>query len=282
MTKLPGESLSDVAAGLSSDDSIRLARELAGYVTMWRHLVVAQRHCGNLRFRKDYTNAVPAIRLDGSAVQSPLDLVIRGIVGEAIVLPGEIDTLHDYYKVKLQDKLRQLASNDVYARNRFLHPSVKTFMSNILPTLDLLSRAVRDDFIFTHYDLSPRNILVSGSPYRITGIVDFEFAGFFSELEEFLNDSVGNKGNWPEDSYNAYLEQLEQSGVHTPAGGIPKAVWEQAYCLEELLQNIAPWWLPGEHAGTTLDAELDRCGTIVQTMLSKLSEPKTVHESGSG
>ncbi|KAF5547556.1 kinase-like domain-containing protein [Fusarium phyllophilum] len=118
------------------------------------------------------------------------------------------------------------------------------FCQDGLPALKTLNTK-DDSFVFTHYDLSPRNILVSGQPPQIIGIVDFEFSGFFPPLDEFLNDCIANNGDWPKDMYEAYLKRLESNGISTPLEGIKNDHWEQMALLEELVQKIAPWWLPG-------------------------------------
>ncbi|KAK9418672.1 putative Aminoglycoside phosphotransferase domain-containing protein [Seiridium unicorne] len=98
-----------------------------------------------------------------------------------------------------------------------------------------------DGFVFTHYDLSLRNVLTSGTPAHITGIVVPEFAGFMSPIEEFLNDHVNNDGDWLKPVYNAYLERLENNGIATLMHGITEEHWQQALWLEQFIHNITPW-----------------------------------------
>ncbi|RBR06804.1 uncharacterized protein FIESC28_10920 [Fusarium coffeatum] len=129
-----------------------------------------------------------------------------------------------------------------------------------------------DDFVFTHYNLSPRNVLVSGSPPQITGIVDFEFAGFFPALDEFLNDYIENSNDWSEDVYEVYLKRLEENSVPTPLKGIAKDGWEQVYLLQQVVQNIAPWYLPGKYTGEGLEQELAKSRVLVEEILEKLSQ----------
>jgi len=58
---------------------------------------------------------------------------------------------------------------------------------------------------FTHYDFSPRNILVSeGSPPLVTSVLDFEFAGFFPNEDQFTNNAIANNQDWPEAAYRVF------------------------------------------------------------------------------
>ncbi|PTB41733.1 uncharacterized protein TrAFT101_009653 [Trichoderma asperellum] len=91
---------------------------------------------------------------------------------------------------------------------------------------DTQSAIPMDTFQFTHYDLFPRNILVTGSPPRITGIVDWEFPGFFPPVDEFLDDWLDG-GDWPKEFYVAYLKRLEENGVATPAKSVRGDGWQK-------------------------------------------------------
>jgi aminoglycoside phosphotransferase (APT) family kinase protein len=73
---------------------------------------------------------------------------------------------------------------------------------------------------FTHHDFSPGNILVSeSSPLLVTGILDFESAGFFPN-EESTNNAIAYSDDWPEAVYRVFLEELEGLGERTPLRGI--------------------------------------------------------------
>ena len=140
------------------------------------------------------------------------------------------------------------------------------------------------EFLFTHYDLSPRNTLVSFpdsttsttctctshvSP-KITGIIDFEFAGFFPPSHEFVNDYVDNGGDWPEQVYSSYLARLEELGVPTPRRGIDERLWKLEHQLGILLDNIAPWWLPGGMDGDAVEAKLLECRGVAEGCVREL------------
>src|SRR5271155_2008118 len=100
-------------------------------------------------------------------------------------------------------------------------PVVREFAEKTLLGLSLFSSDRPTAMTFTHYDFSPCNILVSeGSPPLITGILDFEFADFFPNKEEFTNNAIANDQDWPEAAYRAFLEELEKLGERTPLRGI--------------------------------------------------------------
>jgi phosphotransferase family enzyme len=125
-------------------------------------------------------------------------------------------------------------------------------------------------FVFTHGDLFPRNILVSGNPPRITGIVDYEFSGFFPKTEEFVNEFVGGAGNWPKWFTAAYHEKLESLGVATPLKGIDHKVWARIIALDRLIAHIAPWWLAGQRSEGVLRDALKDADEVVRRKISEL------------
>ncbi|KAF4422132.1 kinase-like domain [Fusarium acutatum] len=253
MTRVLGKPI-DLSA-LSNDDKFHLATQLADYVTNWRRNVPPQSFAGNISFHQMYCQ--PEIKIPSSNSANEMQFLIRGMLGEELHCQDGIASLAEYYKLRIKNKMGTLVTNKTFAPNRDLIQPLETFIQQGLPALRALN--TRDDsFVFTHYDLSPRNILVSGQPPQITGIVDFEFSGFFPPLDEFLNDCIANNGDWPKDMYEAYLKRLECNGIPTPLGGIEKDYWEEMALLEELVEKIAPWWLPGEFHGEQLEQELNK------------------------
>ena len=166
MTRVPGEPID--LSQYSNEILADLAVQLADHVADWRHNIPSQMHGGSLRFQDDeYKILRPDITLTyPKKVRS--NLVIRGILGEGISCLDPITTVADYYKVLIEYKLTTLETNETFAPNRILVAPVQKFMREILPAMDMGA----DTFVFTHYDLSPRNVLVSGSPPQITGIVN--------------------------------------------------------------------------------------------------------------
>ncbi|KAM0545799.1 hypothetical protein ACHAPJ_011125 [Fusarium lateritium] len=253
-----------------------LAVQLADHVTNWRKNIPAQINGGNLRFQQDeYKDAKPDIALTDSGGSRDANLVIRGVLGDGLERFAAIPTIEEFYRTRMEHKLNTLETDETFVPNRSLIATVRKFIHEVLPTLSSLDTKA-DGFIFTHFDLSPRNVLISGNPTQITGIVDFEFSGFFPSLYEYLNDYIENSDDWPKDIYEVYLKRLEENGVPTPLKSIDKEHWELNYLLEELVQGIAPWYLPGEFQGKELEEELDKAKALVTKTLEKLSRKEAV------
>lgn len=193
MTRASGKPVDLVS--ISSKTKTSLATGLADIVTNWRQNVPLQMHGGNLRFLEgDYKDSRPDITLPNAARATTDNLVIRGMLGDGLQQLEGIRTIANYYKIRLENKLRTLKTNNIFAPNRDIAAPIRSFIEDVLPSMAILKTGP-DVFLFTHFDLSPRNVLVSGTPPQITGIVDFEFSGFFPPLDGFLNDIVGNNGD---------------------------------------------------------------------------------------
>ncbi|PNY22501.1 Uncharacterized protein TCAP_07118 [Tolypocladium capitatum] len=271
MTRVMGDPIA--SANMDEATMKELAGQLGDIVTSWRRNIPAQPHCGNIRLPHDGVEAGDIPTVTSSALE------IRGVLQEGIDVAEPITNANDYYRIKLTDKLRELETSHTYTPNRSLAAPIRAFVAEKLPHLQLTGPSVNegtspDQHIFTHYDLSPRNVLVSGQPPRITGLVDFEFAGFFPPVEEFLNDYIGNAGDWPQAFYNAYLERLEQNCIATPLKSFDADTWNLNCWLETLLGCIAPWELPGSHKGAALEAKLRDAEADARRMLEKLNSPE--------
>ncbi|KAJ6781474.1 hypothetical protein PWT90_02678 [Aphanocladium album] len=275
MTRMPGRPLSTC----EFDDATRMdiMRQLAAITASWRTNLPAQKYIGNIQFRRTIHDSEPDFTISKNSGPQPQDLVVRGILVDALRITTPIDSVVQQYTLKLERKLEDLETSSFYVKNRHLAPEIRRFVKDTLPHLGgimPMPQQTSNAFLFTHYDLSPRNILVTGSPPKISGVVDFEFAGFFSPVEEFLNDAVGNEGDWPENLYNEYLADLERKGIATPASGISKSTWNTAYCLERVADNVAPWWLPGPYSGADLADRFAKCAAELEDNLEKLQLAK--------
>ncbi|KAF5987231.1 kinase-like domain-containing protein [Fusarium coicis] len=253
MTRVPGNPIN--LSTLGNDDKLHLATQLADQVANWRRNVPPQNFAGNISFHR--MGCQPDIKVPSSNRDIEMQFLIRGMLGEELHCQDGIASVAEYYKLRIENKMKTLETNETFAPNRHLVQPLQDFIRQVLLTLSSLNTK-DDSFVFTHYDLSPRNILVSGEPPQITGIVDFEFSGFFPPLDEFLNDCIANNGDWPKDMYEVYLKRLGSNGVPTPLAGIKKDHWEQMALLEELVEKIAPWWLPGRFRGEQLKQELNK------------------------
>jgi len=261
MTRMPGETLSTLELGVAALREVGM--NVAVLVGTWRQAIPHQGCCGNILLSDI-----------GELEASSMRMTVRGMITEEIPTTAAMTTDLQYYEMRLREMVWRLESKDYLKPNQHTAVLINSFITTILPRLQLLIHPVTDNsFVFTHYDLSPRNILVTTSPdatVRISGIIDFEFAGFFPPLDEFVNDYVDNGGDWPAPAYEAYLARLAELGVATPANGTPVKAWEQAHWLGQMLENIAPWWLPGGFVGEDLEKELGKAEGIVRAMLQKL------------
>ncbi|CAI6067189.1 unnamed protein product [Clonostachys chloroleuca] len=88
--------------------------------------------------------------------------------------------------------------------------------------------------LFTHSDLNPRNILVDriaaqGGGYRwiVTGIVDWEFAGYYPEYWEYTK-AMFEGFRWPR-RYNEFVKStFQQLGDYSAEMDVEKRSWENA------------------------------------------------------
>ncbi|TQV98419.1 Protein kinase-like domain [Cordyceps javanica] len=275
MSRLPGQPLS--ACDLDESTRLNIMSQLAGIAANWRTKIPPQKHLGNIQFHDQVHASAPDFTITNNSGPEPHNLVIRGILVDELRITTPITSVTQQYTLKIEQKLRQLEGSEEYSQNRHLASEIRRFITARLPRLCGSMPEPQSEsgsFVFTHYDLSPRNILIAGSPPEISGIVDFEFAGFFRPVEEFLNDAVGNEGDWPDHLYKQYLAELEARGIATPAAGISASVWETARCLERVADNVAPWWLPGRYSGAALDEQFAKSAAELQENLKQLSEAK--------
>lgn len=236
MTRLPGAPLSTL--NLEADKLKVVGEQLADIVYRWRESPPAWASAGNLECEISHGNDQDLNSLEVAGLRIASSSYMPGF-GVKVVEP--ILSQLQYYQVKLEARLQKLQELDILAGNRHLIAPVREFIATQLPQLGISNG--KSDFFFTHYDLSPRNVLVSEDHMKITGVIDFEFSGYFPELDEFVNDSVGNEGDWSDIFYEAYLSGLEGRGIKTPRKGIKSQYWREATWLSRLEDNIAPWWL---------------------------------------
>lgn len=269
-TKVPGTTVS--VSDLNDESCRVLGRQLADIVSDWRHNIPSQPRCGNIKLPPQDESK----EMEGKATKD--SLIIQGIVMDNFEPPEPVQTVNTYQKLRLGEKMRELATTDTYAPNRHLLPILQKFIDNDLPKMKLaMPPAVYQSggtFVFTHYDLAPRNVLVSGQPPTITGMVDFEFAGFFHPMEEFLNDCIDNRADWPATLYTAYQERLEEKGIATPIGSMDQEIWNRNYWLEMVVNYVAPWWLPGRHKAEGLADQLKKAETVVLNGLANASRER--------
>ncbi|MCJ1268817.1 hypothetical protein MMC22_008705 [Lobaria immixta] len=260
MTKLPGKPLASIK--LSEDDMSGLMSDLATILTSLRTKVDTNGLIGNLvHVANDPQREAPESYLD-------------------------------YYRAILEDRISIMETDPRYQQNKPLSTKVKAFIINSLPHLPIFADPQVTTSVLTHADLSTSNILVSPGPntppgdkpaLRISGLVDWEFSGFFSPFDEFLAASEEIFDNYQSVSDLAQssvdpsrslpkllLQHLHSLGVSTPVTGAVKRHWHTATRLHQLQENLAPWWLREESQGESLNQELHDAAEKVKAALVDL------------
>ena len=256
LTKVPGRTLceadfSDLSAG-------SLMKQIAGCLAAWRSGIPGSFDVGNCDMVSDEQSTTPLVSIISNAKLLLCDK-------RPSAFPR---TRLDYYKARLENEVDRLKQDDIFKSSRAtLSEPLSDFFKDKLPQLELMKESGAP-FIFTHYDLSPRNILVAeGLPLTLTGIVDFEFAGFFPAEEEFTNLSITNKGDWPEELEKWLYGELDFIFSVTKESlpqGLP---FTQACSIIEMVNNIAPWWLLGrEKSAETEDELTDSRNKVLESM----------------
>ncbi|KAK3113138.1 hypothetical protein LTR53_009847, partial [Teratosphaeriaceae sp. CCFEE 6253] len=191
-----------------------------------------------------------------------------------------LSTPFSYSRYRILDQLAKLEANENLAPNREeLLVLVGDFVTDSLPNT-YLGRAKDIASVFTHNDLSPRNILVTQTG-QVTGVLDFEFAGFFPEEEEFTNLEVHNVDDWPTSTLKAMYAELKMLHVDTPSHGRDKQSWDEAKLLAGVTTNIAPWWLlEASLEGEDLDVELRKARKVVKDGIAVLTARSASNSQG--
>ena len=148
--------------------------------------------------------------------------------------------------------------------------------------------------VLTNCDLSAQNILVArqirepngrndtakelGRPLlRLSGVVDWEYAGFFSPVEEFLTASpeIFDLVPHPEDkigsSYARFLfSALTAREQNTPHSGEFADDWQDAQLVHKLREYVVPWWVRGL-GDSERATEIKEASQLVRSIINQLS-----------
>lgn len=263
-TKLPGRVLQQTDL-VNEPSNKYLASDLAGIVASWRTKIPGRGEFGNFA-------------LDNTRHDSPDDVcgmeikIVSPILCETQT--GPITFAHAYYDHMLADQLTKIETKEVFTllRPRLL-PNVVHFRHEILPRLFPSTDNFSSKATFTQQDLAPRNVLVieESKGMRISGILDFEFAGMFPDAEEFVNCTARQAGDWPATFWQLFMEELKNRGVVIPHNKDNGNMFENIYKVARLTENIAPWWLEDGHVtGEQLEKELTETSTTVIALLEEL------------
>ncbi|KIW20681.1 hypothetical protein PV08_01258 [Exophiala spinifera] len=315
MTRTPGRTITQedlVAHGKVIMD------EIAEHVATWRKCLPPTRAAGNMRLIGSSSIPPASATLYDKSILPGLDVYIQGIIMYKDRPQAPLNSYLEYITYILRTNLKMLQANALIGLHRDkLKDIVRQFIKDTLPKLSLLNpekeKRQTECMAFTHYDISPRNVLVErcgpgtgtgADPPRVSvcAVIDFEFAGFYPSPEEFTHTVENSHSEWAVALFGEFLAGVGRrdalpaciaenvspepmDGVvinfgeeeHFPFGG-PE--FHQAVLLHRIAANIAPWWIK-EDSGYTPEAlkkELDdakaRIEKAVQILEKMLKEGK--------
>ena len=267
-------------ADLDSKHGHRILQQLAKYVTMWRTQVPDSLLWGNLR--------IQASRRSPEPDNTIADLIPgKTFAVDAFLLNNFYwpNTLL-YYPTLAQDQLARLKKEPHFSRNKLAYGREwETWANEELPNLPLCQKG---KCILTHLDFSPRNVLISNDEgvRRVTGVLDFEFTGYFPLEEEFLNAIVRQEGDWENRHWNVMMQEMARLGQKVPpTPGIEKeqcfdeTQWKQARIIAKVIDRLAPWdVMEGKYEDDELKRELDEAAGVVNDGIKKLRQLGKVRE----
>ncbi|RMZ89724.1 hypothetical protein DV736_g3058, partial [Chaetothyriales sp. CBS 134916] len=245
VTHPPGRPLT--TADLDSAAGPAIIAQIAQHNASWRGSIPSVPMFGNVRFRTASTppNSLPLHEA----------LSIEGFLLCHRPVPGPITTMLDYYMYMLKDQIHKVMSSRPYDDIRCdLVPLVAEFIERDLLYLSCVRPNSKEDVspVFSNVQLSPRNIFVEDGPngqITVTGIVNFEFAAFLPEIDEFANEFIRREGDWAERHYTTLMYELARLGCRVPPlerlspdinNKFSEQEWAEACLLWKLIDNVAP------------------------------------------
>ena len=280
LERLPGKRLIIEENTATSKQYEDLMRQFASHVHAWRTKLPRRQAFGNIRMRRRDSN---------ESAHSSFKLEVAGLI-----LCGNVDqdcqipTKRDYFLKIIEDAMQTVQTKPSFSENyrqQIRELLEKQDLRQKLETMAVFDHSIDLDAFFTHYDFSPRNMLVTADEtnghLQVSGILDFEFAGFFPVEEEFTNDAVGNEGDWPPQLYQIYLDELIRLGCKVPgiqsepdASAKPlfsPQQWKEALLLTRLIDDIAPWRIAvGSYENQELTDKLSEAAVRVKTGIENL------------
>lgn len=195
----------------------KIMRQIAVQVATWRKNMTPAHAVGNLRLvGKNSKPSSSAICYD-KAILPGLDVHIDGLITNAPP-PSPLATCQLYTTYVLRCALKRLKEGGLYGHiSDEVYDMVKRMTDKALPKLPMFQRqGTVESMIFTHDDLSGRNVLVSttdSGTLAVSAMIDFEFAGFFPKDEEFAHHMQNEQEEWPLDKYGVFLAALKKAGA---------------------------------------------------------------------
>lgn len=273
MSKVPGRLLNE--DDLAGEHSESIADQLADILRSWRENIPSRQEIGNIKLQSAGFTSSHALHGLDTLVSDPL----------LLQTPAEypLTTLQQYYDHVLADQIYKLETNEMFAYLcQLIVRKLQAFRTDVFPRLPCFTQPALSmpgtDFVFTHQDFSPRNILVSDDetradlPPSITAILDFEFSGFFPPEEEYLTSLGRQSDDWPKPFMNILLRKLRSKGVAVPNTDGHSNSFETLLQVVKLIEHTAPWWLEDGHVtGTELQVKLDRAREVIEYNMKKLT-----------
>lgn len=273
MTRLAGKPLN--IAKLTPAQKTSIIDQLVRITLCWRRNIPWSAWAGDLSFEPHRSKNSPY--RPASRTSLP-DIHIYGIQGMGKGRAPPMGTMLEYWQINLRCLTDELEIENNLAPNRKSLAMLKDCIDNTLPQLSILKQNQTHEFVFTHVDFGPHNVLVSDYyPSVITGVVDFEFGGFFPTWSQFfayvtndalLNEEGNQNPDWPAEMYTKYIRSLAEQGVATPYGHEASREWKELANLMRLEMNIAPRWMV--RAQNVEPAALQKASAAIEMAVERL------------
>lgn len=244
MTRLSGENLSHICEKyqLSLNAKKSIIRDLAD--------CISQMHFKIPRF-----NQIGALTSNGD-------------IGRDLNLRGPWLTFEKFIHDRVQGETNVLNEDQIFAPIKdFMLDAIEQFQQLQFPSFNNLP------FVFSHGDLDYQNILITIDDLeipRISGIVDWEWAGsfpcseeYFTSFDYFLHDN--------EEIRNFFFDEFEKRNILTPRTIEHFSLLEK---LNQFITNLALWHLtdlvnPDEKI---VQQKLEKSRCTVQSALNQLQD----------
>jgi Ser/Thr protein kinase RdoA (MazF antagonist) len=271
ISRLPGRSLT--VADLDSDQRGTILKQLAGHLVSWRTKVPELRRWGHLRLRP--TEGMKQKSNCNSDLLPDKLFCVENSLFHSFTWPAT----WRYLPTSAADQLARLEKEPQF---RWTWESYgKTWKKWVDEDLMRFSLPPPEICKLTHFDFSPRNVLVldADGVLSVTGVLDFEFAGFFPPTEEFINALVRQDTDWEERHWDIIMREMANLGQKVPpTPGIPKHAcfneveWKQLCLIVRIIDRMAPWEImAGKFDDEELRRELEDAAKIVNEGMRELN-----------
>ncbi|MCJ1452420.1 hypothetical protein MMC28_002763 [Mycoblastus sanguinarius] len=262
MSRLLGNPLE--TADLDSVHGASILRQLAKYIAIWKETIPITSSYGNVRLQSSSESLCQPADNTFKHIIPGLEVSIQGCL---LFLPATTRACTSYSHALAQDQLTRLRSDSIYVPlSQRIEPDIDNFVLANPPS------QIPHENVFSWLDFAPRNILVTPSG-NVTGLIDFEFSGFFPESEEFVNAVVRQNDDWQLRHWEGLMRELQFRGVKIPppsdlelggkgsalgreqrerreVNGFEEGEWRYTCAWAKVVDSLAPWELrdmePGE------------------------------------